>query len=233
MSLGTESALFSASTLAANGSTAAMVLPSTGLNVVEVYLGAGATFGSGTITIQMTTDGGTTWVTSPLGTATFNSGTANTFVGRFLVYGPQVRFTLAGATSPSLDIRAVAKEVREPRAIAASSPNGGSIGAPAVWSFSANATTPIFTVPSNEQSLVTDMLVVASGTWGSGTLTLQTSPDGGATWFNAAAGITANGVIAFGSPLVVPQATAALTQRLFRLVLSGATSPSLAVRAIV
>jgi len=232
MSLGTESALFSAS-LAANGSTAALVLPSSGLNLVEVYLGTGATFGSGTITVQSLLPDGSTWATSPLGTATFTSGTANSFVNRFLVYGPQVRFTLAGATSPSLDIRAVAKEVREPRATTASAPNSPSIGAPAIFSFTANATSATILDPMTEQHLVTDVAVAASGTFGSGTLTLQTSPDGGTTWFAIGTAITAAGFITVGSPLVIPGSVTSGTQRLYRLVLTGATSPTITARVIL
>ena len=232
MSLGTESALFSAS-LAANGSTAALVLPSSGLNLVEVYLGTGATFGSGTITVQSTVDGGTTWVTSPIGTATFTSGTANSFVNRFLVYGPQVRFTLAGATSPVLDIRAKAVEVREPRGIAASAPNSPSIGAPVTFSFTANATSATIMVPSYREHETSDIAIAASGTFGSGTLTLQTSPDGGTTWFAIGTAVTAAGYITVGAPLTNPLATTANTHSMYRLVLTGATSPAITARVIL
>jgi hypothetical protein len=233
MSIGQESALFSPATLSANGSTTSMTLPSAGLNLLEVYLGTGATFGSGTVTVQSSPDGGTTWVTSPIGTATFTSGSANTLVNRFFVYGPVVRFTLAGATSPSLDIRAIAKEVREPRGASASAPNSPSIGAPVTFAFTANATSATIMVPSYDQSLVTDVAVAASGTFGSGTLTLQTSPDGGTTWFAVGTAVTAAGYITVGTPLLVPMQLTANTHRMFRLVLTGATSPAISARVIL
>jgi hypothetical protein len=218
-------------TLAANGVTADIALPSAGVNLVEVYLGTGATFGSGTVTIQVQGPDGVAYITNPLGTATFNAGTANSFVNRFLVYGPTMRFSLAGATSPSLDLRVRAVEVREPSALTASSPNGGSLFLPAGIALTANGATQPFVLPNYFG--VTEMGLLAAGPFGGGTLALQTSPDGGQTWFNAAAGITAAGAIVLGTAQVVDLSLTANAMRLFRLNLTGATAPNIAVRVIV
>lgn len=61
----------------------------------------------------------------------------------------------------------------------------------------------------------------AWGTWGSGTLTVQYSPDNGTTWITVSGvSLTANGSATMGG---VPG-------DLFRPVLAGATNPSLTVK---
>jgi hypothetical protein len=58
--------------------------------------------------------------------------------------------------------------------------------------------------------------LVAAGTWGSGTITLQASPDSGTTWVSSSVTRTADGISAFDLPPC-----------LIRLALTGATNPSL------
>lgn len=59
--------------------------------------------------------------------------------------------------------------------------------------------------------------LIASGTFGGGTITVQVSPDNGTTWISTSATLTAAGVTNFigGEGL------------LFRLALTGATNPSI------
>lgn len=65
------------------------------------------------------------------------------------------------------------------------------------------------------------MELVAYGTWGSGTLTLQFSPDGGTTWITVSGvSLTANGYV---GNIIASQGDQV------RAVLTGATSPSLTV----
>jgi hypothetical protein len=59
--------------------------------------------------------------------------------------------------------------------------------------------------------------LLANGTFGSGTLTVQASPDDGTTWISTIATMTAAGVINFLAGDGV----------LYRLNLSGSTAPSL------
>jgi hypothetical protein len=121
----------------------------------------------------------------------------------------------------------------EPTALVASSPNAPSVGSAAAYTFTANATSAPFMI----QDLLSDhartgFAIAASGTFGSGTLTLQTSPDGGTNWFAIGTAVTAAGYINVGTPMGDPMATASNTHRMFRLVLTGATSPVIAARII-
>lgn len=60
-------------------------------------------------------------------------------------------------------------------------------------------------------------LLVATGTWGSGTIAVQISPDGGTTWIGLTSiTMTANGTKEFTAPAAK-----------LRLALTGATNPSL------
>lgn len=63
------------------------------------------------------------------------------------------------------------------------------------------------------------LVVIAAGTWGSGTLTPQISPDSGTTWVSTpeAVTLTANGSKVF----TVPDGC------LFRLTFTGSTDPAL------
>lgn len=203
-------AMQSFSTLAANGSTATFAVDSL-VNEVTVYLGTGATFGSGTLVLQASPDGGTTWMNVP--NFSWTAGTANFQLGRFIAYGSLFRFTLSGATSPVLDVRCSVKEVRR--------------GVTQGFSLTANGSTPSFTLNGFSQLPVTTIEGVsavsvpwfATGSFGSGTLVLQVSPDGGTTWFTVQAGLTAAGL----------QVANPVTDALARFTLTGATSPSISI----
>jgi hypothetical protein len=99
-------------TLTGNGSTsgANIVNPNNGTDIFQTVSASG-TFGSGTLTIEQSVDGGSTWfdVTDSVGTVTF---TADGAVRTFLLGNNdpvaaeqiQIRGTLAGSTSPSLTV---------------------------------------------------------------------------------------------------------------------------------
>ncbi len=59
--------------------------------------------------------------------------------------------------------------------------------------------------------------LLAAGTFGSGTITVQASPDGGTTWIDTIATLTAAGVVNFISGAGVT----------YRLNLTGSTTPSI------
>lgn len=199
--------------LLANGQTSSIV--SNALDTeVTVYLGANATWGAGTLIIQESFDGGTTWVSHP--SASWTAGAANTQLGKVTLDAPLWRFSLSGATSPSLLI-AYKQEVNR---------FANSVG----FSLTANGSTPTFTVPELANAVGSTsfdtpdnaMPWVAFGTWGSGTLALQVSPDGGTTWFNVDTA-TAN----------IKKLTKPVTDTLFRFTLTGATAPSLTMFAVL
>lgn len=231
--LGNET-FFTVPTITGNSSTAPINLPSAGLNLIEVFAGAGVNFGAGgTVNVQFLLPDGAFWTGTPaaLGAGTFNSATANTFIGRYYVYGPQMRFTVTGATAAAaIDLNVRASEVRETQALAASAPNGGLMSLPAGVVLTSNGTSAVFTVP--DTAGITEVAVLAAGTFGGGTLTLQTSPDGGTTWFNCAAGITGPNTIVFGTPQVIERTLTSNVSRLFRLSLTGATNPSIRARLV-
>lgn len=196
------------SNLAANGSTSSISVPMGGAYECTLFLGTGATWGAGTITPQESFDGGTTWLSHPSFTVT--SGSANSQIGRFTFHAPLVRFTLSGATSPSLDLRASVELIRSANIFSAT--------------FAANGSSTVFQIPDQADVVANTTYINgdpavswgAFGTWGSGTLALQVSPDGGTTWFNVDT-LTANG----------KKLTKPVTQLLGRLTLTGATSPAL------
>ena len=201
------------STLAANGSTTTVTLPWLETEVT-VYFGTGVTFGSGTITPQVSYDGGTTWTSHPIFSVT--SGTANTQSGKFTIHGPLLRFTLTGATSPSIDLRVSVEGVRAPGTFSAT--------------FAANGSSSTFQIP-DAASMVANATYVshdqvlpwtAFGTFGGGTIALQVSPDGGTTWFNVDT-TTANAY-----KVIKP-----ITALLGRFTLTGATAPSLTAIALL
>lgn len=88
---------------------------------------------------------------------------------------------------------------------------------PTTWSFSASGNGSSEAVFSNDP-----LQLVANGTFGGGTVTLQSSIDGGTTW-NTVSGISIT------SSGAAPQLIYASWGELFRAVLTGGTSPSLTV----
>lgn len=181
--------------LAADGNTAAIDL--TGLeNEVTVYMGGAATWGSGTVKAQVSYDGGTTWVDVP--SASWTAGTTAKQLAKFTVSAPKLRFNLAGATNPDLDLEVKAERVR--------------YGNLKQVSFAADGNSESFMLPNE----ATTQFWAAQGTWGSGTLALQVSPDGGTTWRTIDV-LTANGL----------KHSANVTDQLARFNLSGSTNPAL------
>jgi hypothetical protein len=201
-------------TLAASGSSANIALDSLE-SEVSVYMGAAATWGGGTAILQESYDAGVTWLSHP--TFTFTAGVASTFLGKAIVHAPLVRVTLSGATSPSLQFNVKVATVRYPTLFATT--------------FAANGSSANFLLPTSASvagSTVTvngdqEVSWLAQGTWGSGTLVLQTSPDAGVTWFNVDAGITAN----------TKKLSKPITDSLCRLTLTGATSPVLSAWVVL
>lgn len=183
--------------LAAVGNTASAVQASM-FSSVGAFMGTGVTFGAGTLKAQVSFDGGTTWLDVP--NASFTAATANMKKADYSVIGPLMRWNLAGATGPSLDLRQASRAVRHART--------------QMYTFSADGAYT-FTVPSTG----VDIAYAAQGTWGAGTLTYEVSPDGGTTWFLQEAGLTANGI----------RHIAAVDNKetLARIKLTGSTSPSL------
>lgn len=198
-------------TLSGNGSTSAVAVDSM-MNEITLYNGATQTWGSGTITLEASIDG-TTWVSTG---KTWTAGTANTQLDRVTAFGQRFRLTLSGSTTPTLNFSMKVEEMRKPRFN--------------VFSFTANANTDPFNVSDEFWSLFTTTEVnkakvvpwLAVGTWGSGTMSLQVSPDSGTTWFTVDTA-TANAY----------KATAEVTDVLCRFSLTGATSPALTVLVAV
>ncbi|MDE3021854.1 MAG: hypothetical protein KGI54_08345 [Pseudomonadota bacterium] len=201
-------------TLSANGQTSSIPLDAHE-SEVTIYLGTGgANFGLGTLIIQESFDGGTTWLSHP--TVSWASGTAGAFLGKAIVNAPLIRLSLSGATSPTLIPTVKVAALRYTRAIP------GQVINPIT--FAANGTSSTFLVnglslADSRNTLYGDIQIpwAAQGTWGSGTLALQSSPDG-VNWFQVDTA-TAN----------VKKLTRPVTDSLFRFVLSGATNPALTI----
>ena len=98
--------------LTADGETegAKIYNPNNGTNIYQVVYASG-TFGGGTLTIQISNDGGTTWfaATNSVGNVTFTGDGADRL---FLLAGDvrnndkqiKVRGSLSGATSPDINV---------------------------------------------------------------------------------------------------------------------------------
>lgn len=156
--------------LTADGQTASFELPGAA-STVSVFLKEGASDGTGTLKMQSSFDGGTTWVDVP--DATWTSGDGH--LGTYTVHGSDVRFDLASSTSPSdmiVQVNAVAQ-------------NQWSVHS---GNFAADGSVDV--VLSKKPDTVTLFLVGDDGT---GTVTLQYTLDGGTTWYNAASMTAAGG----------------------------------------
>jgi len=95
--------MFTTSTpLVANGSTPAVPYSAT---TGRCTVAAWGTFGGGTLTMEMSPDGGTTWIALDPSGSTVNTFTANG-VGNFQInIDCLVRATLSGATTPSVNVK--------------------------------------------------------------------------------------------------------------------------------
>lgn len=201
---------------AADANSAAIALSPAACHEVTIYHGAGVTFGSGTLKLQTSPDGGTTWV--DVSGATWTTAVANRIKQVFSpVYGTQLRVALTGSTSPVLNVSVRVARLKF------------GVVTPVLPITADIAGTVPFTVQPTPNSTILgaplqDFAVFAWGTWGSGTLTLQSSPDGGTTWFDAAAGITANALTLWSGALMV--------DTLYRFKVTGSTAPALSVIVI-
>lgn len=156
--------------LTADGNTAAFSLPGDVCDI-DVYIADAETWGGGTLKMQTSFDGGTTWVDVPNASWTSGDGLLSAGVR---AYGRDVRFNLAGATSPVIDvtIKAVAVSQASVEVYGPLTDNGNTVvlaprgGAVAVF---------------------------VKGTWDSGSLTLSHSPDGTLYVDSGMTAITANG----------------------------------------
>lgn len=147
-------------------------------NRITIHAGATVNDGGGTLILQMSPDGGTTWVAVP--SASWTSETANQLVAHVTAYGNDVRLDLSGATSPDLDLDIQAYAIQDNKVILAHDAE----------------TTNTNSVEFNVPEWVTELSMVGWGTWGSGTMKLQYTIDGGTTWKDVASGaLTANGML--------------------------------------
>lgn len=201
--------------IVADVSGAAINLSPAVVNEVTLFVGANATWGSGTLKLQTSPDGGTTWLDLPA-TSSWTAGTLNKKLGVVnVVHGTQIRLVMSGSTSPSLNIVVRVAPVR--------------FGSVLMFGFTANATTTPFMLPGTTNSVTTDGIPNADfawsayGTWGSGTMTLQESPDGGTTWFNA------SGTAVATANAHKVEAGVLMTGTLYRFALTGSTTPALTV----
>lgn len=153
--------------LTADGQSASFELPAM-VTDVDVYLDDAETWGSGTLILQSSHDGGTTWVA--VTGASWTSGDG--YLGSVRVYGQDLRLSLSGSTSPSLTVTV--------KAVAVS-------GAVAInKTLTANGNVDVV-LPRG-----TAFAMRAAGTWDSGSLTVEESPDG-SNYYNCVAAVTADG----------------------------------------
>lgn len=155
--------------LSADGQTASYELPGD-VNEVDVYLKDGANDGGGTLKMQTSFDGGTTWVDVP--SASWTSGDGR--LGSYVTFGRDVRFDLAGSTTPAnMIVVVVAKPVAS--------------YVQYLGPLTANGNTDlVLTKPGK-------FAIFAKGTWDSGSLTVSESPDGTSYYDTGVTAITANG----------------------------------------
>lgn len=94
----------STQTLTANGSSAAISVPAGNTTLL-----AGGTWGGGTITPEISADG-VLWVPLKKDSSSLTTNATLTTDGSFCANLPQclLRFTLSGATSPSIKVQAIA-----------------------------------------------------------------------------------------------------------------------------
>lgn len=170
-------------------------------NIVTLYAGTNVNDGAGTLVLQMSPDGGTTWVSVP--SWSFTAETANTLVKQGSVYGHDVRLDLSGSTTPNLDLDIQAYESDDNNVVLAHDAEA------------TNTNSVTFNIPE----WVTELSMVGWGTWGSATMKLQYTIDGGTTWKDVASGsLTANGMLVLDVTNL---------PKTFRVNIAGGTSASL------
>lgn len=172
----------------ASGNSSNFAIP-VGEHEVTVYVGTNATAGGGTYVLQTSFDGGTTWYAVP--NASWTTVTANTQLGRVtLMSGGLVRASFSGATSATVDLKVKFETVRLGNLLNFAITTAGVYSS----TFTVNDLVAGTSLPVTTTSLNAQIAAWAvQGTWGGATAALQVSPDGGTSWYNLAAGITANG----------------------------------------
>jgi len=142
--------------LTANGQSASVELPGD-VNDVLVYLNDAETWGAGTLILQTSFDGGTTWVAVPSASWTVGDGLLTSSALR--CFGKDLRLSLSGATTPSLTVTIKAERVSQSEA-------------QYVGPITANGNTD-FVLNRNGACAV-----FIKGTFDSASVTLSHSPDG-------------------------------------------------------
>lgn len=176
--------------LTADGQSAALAMPGDVCDV-DVYVADAPTWGGGTLILQTSFDGGTTWVAVP--SASYTSGDGVMATG-LRVYGNKLRLSLSGSTSPAIDV---------------------TIKATAVSQSFAKLVAETLTDNGNTDFVLNkpcSLAVFVKGTWDSGSLTLSVSPDGTLYVDSAMSAITADGGAFFAN---------AAADEMFRLVLAS------------
>ena len=190
--------------------------------ILSIYTGANATIGGGTLTLQVSPDGGTTFVDTADISVTVVS--ADSLVAHVQAKGSLFRLNLNGSTAPNLDIDVTVIETRS-RGTGNQERIGVGSGSS---SFTVDGTSVVHRNVRNDSQQVAWSAV---GTFGSGTVTLQYTIDGGTTWKDADT-LSADGYAKVSTGLVLSEVDdnvyAFLDQ--WRFVLSGSTSPVLTAR---
>lgn len=156
--------------LTANGQSSSVELPGD-VNDLDIYLNDAETWGAGTLILQTSFDGGTTWVAVPNASWTSGDGLLASGVR---AYGKDLRLSLSGATTPSLTVTIKANAVSQAEATF-------------VGTITANGNTD-FVLPRGGA-----LALFVKGTFDSASLTLSHSPDGTLYVDSAMAAITAAG----------------------------------------
>jgi hypothetical protein len=160
--------------LTANGQSAAYEMPGDVCDV-DVYLDDAETWGGGTLIVQSSPDGGTTWISVASASWTVGDG----YLGTVRAYGRDIRLSLSGATSPSLTVTVRATPVASVvRKVATLTANGNTDFA---------------------LSRAGGFALFALGTWDSGSLTLSLTPDNLTYYDSGLTALTADGGQAYAN----------------------------------
>jgi hypothetical protein len=160
--------------LTADGQSAAFECPGD-VNDIDVYLDDAETWGSGTLIVQSSPDGGTTWIA--VASASWTSGDG--YLGSVRAYGRDIRLSLSGSTTPSLTVTVRATPVASVvRKVATLTANGNT-------DFALNR--------------AGGFALFALGTWDSGSLTLSVTPDNSSYYDSGLTALTADGGQAYAN----------------------------------
>lgn len=187
--------------LLANGATTSVPVQASFLEV-DVFVQDTPTWGGGTLALQTSPDGGTTWMNVTGATWTSGGGRLTASAPINAVGGTALRLNLTGATSPNIIPNIVARRV-EFRQVDSD------------VLLTANGVSKTFRASALPERIGVFMF----GTFGGGTLAFQVSPDNGTSWYNVHTR-TANDYTRVD----------AVREYVYRFSLTGATSPSIAMQ---